>query len=165
MNSVEGMEDRGVSENGSRGGRREDVVLGFCHAVAADVKDRWGGLDAGLCRRQRVALIMGVDRGFVAFHDSWGSRKRGIAEEEAMLFVCGGRPLEKGNGFGSAEKMEMLGSQEMELSRVAVSRASRRRCHPQRSHPQLYFSNLGAVWNSTQSYVSKQIDDQSGQDT
>ena len=110
MKSVEGMEDRGVSEDGRRGGRGEDVILGFCHAVAADVMDRWEALDARLCRRQRVALDMGVDRGFVVFHDSWGSRKRGIAEEEAILFVCGGRPLRQVNGIESAEKIGMLGS-------------------------------------------------------
>ncbi len=74
--------------------------MGFCHAVAADVMDRWGTLGAGLCRRHRVALVMGVDRRAVAFHDSCGSRKRGIAEEEAMLFVCGGRPLRKVNEIG-----------------------------------------------------------------
>ena len=91
------MEFRGVSEDGQWGGRSEDVVRGFCHAVAADVMDRWGALGPGLCRRQRVALVMGVDRGVVAFHDSWGSRKRGIAEAEAMLFVCGDRRV---NGIG-----------------------------------------------------------------
>ena len=88
LKSVEGVEDREASEDGRRGGRSEDVVLGFCHAVAAEVMDRCGDLGAELCRRQRVALVMGVDRGVVAFQDSWGSRKRGIAEEEAMLFVC-----------------------------------------------------------------------------
>ena len=97
MKSVEGMEFRGVSENGRRGGRSEEVVLGFGHAVAADVIDRWGVLGPGFCRKQRVALVMGVDRGIVAFHDSWGSRKRGIAEAEAMLFVCGDRRV---NGIG-----------------------------------------------------------------
>ena len=90
MKSIGEMEDRGVSEDRRRGRRSADVLVGFCHAVAADVMDRWGALGAGLCRRHRVALVMGVDRGVVAFHDSWGSRKRGIAEEEAMLFVCGG---------------------------------------------------------------------------
>ena len=34
---VEGVEDREVSEDGRRS---EDVGVGFCHAVAADVKDR-----------------------------------------------------------------------------------------------------------------------------
>lgn len=95
MRLIEGVGDRGVSEDGRRGGRSEDVVVGFCHAVAVEVMDRWGALGAGLCRRHRVALVMGVDRKVVAFHDSCGSRKRGIAEEEAMLSVCSVRPLRK----------------------------------------------------------------------
>ena len=86
------MEGREVNEDGRREGRSEDVVLGFCHAVAAEVMDRCGDLGAGLWRSQRGALVTAVDRGVVTFQDSWGSRKRGIAEEEAMLFVCGGRP-------------------------------------------------------------------------
>ena len=86
MKLSEGVGDRGVSEDGWRGGRRENVVVGFCHAVTDDVMDRLGALDAGLCWRHRVALVTGVDRKVVAFHDSCGSRKRGIAEEEAMLF-------------------------------------------------------------------------------
>ena len=86
MKLIEGVVDRGVSEDGRRGGRSEDVVVGFCHAVADDVMDRWGVLDAGLCWRHRVALVAGADRKVVALHDSCGSRKRGIAEEEAMLF-------------------------------------------------------------------------------
>ena len=162
------MEDRGVSEDGRRGERCEDVVLGFCHAAAADVMDRWGDLGAGCCRRQRVALVMGVDRGIVAFQDSWGSRKRGIADAEAMLFVRAGRPLRKVNGIGSAEKVGMLGmaakrgsSPELPLQRRAGAESTPN-VH---SHPHLYFSNLGAVWNSTQSYLSNQIDDNSGQDT
>lgn len=130
MKSAEGMEDREVSEDGRRRGRSEGVALGFCHAVAAEVMDRCGDLGTGLCWRQRVALIMAVERGVIAFQDSLGSRKRGIAEEDAMLFVCGGRPLRKVNGIGSAEKIGMLGSQETELSRIAASRASRRRFHP-----------------------------------
>ena len=97
---MERVEDGEVSVDGRRRGRSEDVVVGFCHAVAADVMDLWGPLGAGLCRRHRVALVMGVDRGVIAFHDSCGSRKRGIAEEEAMLFVCGGRPLRKVNEIG-----------------------------------------------------------------
>ncbi len=40
MKSIEGMEDRGDSEDGRRGRRSEDVVVGLCHAVAADVMDR-----------------------------------------------------------------------------------------------------------------------------
>ena len=110
MKLIERVEDRGVCEDGRRGGRSEDVVLGFRHAVAADVMDRLGALGAGLCRRHCVALVMGVDRGVVAFDDSCGSRKRGIAEGEAMLFVCGGRPLRKVNEIGQAERIEMLGS-------------------------------------------------------
>ena len=107
---MEMVEDRGVSVDGRRGGRSEEVVVGFCHAVAADVMDLWGPLGAGLCRRHRVGLVMGVDRGVVVFHDSCGRRKRGIAEEEAMLFVCGGRPLRKVNEIGQAERIGMLGS-------------------------------------------------------
>ena len=95
MKLIEGVEDGGVSEDGRRGGRSEVAVVGLRHAVADEVMDRWGALDAGLCWRHRVAFTMGVDRGVVAFHDSWGSKKRGIAEEETMLFVCGGRPLRK----------------------------------------------------------------------
>ena len=71
------------------------MVVGLRHAVADEVRDRWGALDAGLCRKHRVASVMEIDRGVVAFHDSWCSRKRGIAEDEVMLFVCGGRPLKK----------------------------------------------------------------------
>ena len=102
------MEQRGVSEHGRREGRSEDVVLGFCHAVAAEVMDRCGDLGAGLCRRQRVALIIGFGRWVVAFQDSWGKRKRGIAEGEAMLFVWDGRPLRKVNGIGSARRLKCL---------------------------------------------------------
>ena len=85
MKLIEGVGDGVVSEDGRRSARSEDVVVGLRHAAADKVMDRWGALDAGLCRRHRVALAMGVDRGVVAFHESWGSRKRGIAEEEAML--------------------------------------------------------------------------------
>ena len=81
------MEDRELSEHGRWGGRSEDVVLGFCHAVAAVVMVRCGDFGTALCRRHRVALVMGVDRWVVAFQDSLGRRNRGIAEEEAMLFV------------------------------------------------------------------------------
>ena len=110
MKLIEGVGDAGVSEEGRRGGRSEDAVVGLRHGVADEVMGRWGVLGAGLCRRHRVALAMGVDRGVVAFHDSWGSRKRGIAEVEAMLSVYGGRPLRKAIEIGSTEKIGMLGS-------------------------------------------------------
>ena len=92
-------------------------------------------MGAELCRRQRVALFMGVDRWVVAFQDSWGRRKRGIAEREAMLFVCGGRPLRKVNGIGSAEKIKMLGSQERDLPLPLQGRAGADSTPC--SHPQL----------------------------
>ena len=97
--------------------------MGFCHAVVAEVMVRCGDLCTELCRRQCVALVMEVDRWVVAFQDSWGRRKRGIAEGEAMPFVCGGRPLRRVNEFGSAEKIEMLGSQEEKLPLPLQGRA------------------------------------------
>ena len=126
------------------------MVGGLRHAVADEVMDRRGVLDAELCRRHCVALAMGV-RGVVAFHDSWGSRKRGIAEEEAMLFVYVGRPLRKAMEIGSAEQIGMLGSLIEEALRGAGCQAATP--STQTSSTESLVSNLRVQYGVTHNHI------------